>query len=128
VGIPVLLAATATQWAGPAQLPRELVKAGFDVAVLAPRGALVSESRHVTAVNHLPDKATPMQWLFTLAACVESWAPRLIVPCDDTTLQLMVSIVETPPGGVTGMHYERLLALVRESAGVAARPGEFLLA
>lgn len=117
MGIPVLLAATATKWAGPARLPRELVQAGFDVAVLAPRGALVAESRYVATVSHLPDTATPIQWLFMLAASVERWAPRLIVPCDDTTLQLMVSFVEESPKELNGPHRERLLSLIRDSLG-----------
>jgi predicted ATP-grasp superfamily ATP-dependent carboligase len=117
VGIPVLLAATATKWAGPARLPRELVQAGFDVAVLAPKGALVAESRYVASVSNLPETATPMQWLYMLAASVDRWAPRLIVPCDDTTLQLMISFVEDRPEGLKGPLRERLVALIHESLG-----------
>ena len=117
MGISVLLAATATRWAGPARLPRELVRAGFDVAVLAPKGALLAESRYVGAVTRVPDAATPMQWAYMLAADVEQHAPQLIVPCDDTTLQLMMSFVESPPEGFGRPLRERLLALIRESLG-----------
>jgi predicted ATP-grasp superfamily ATP-dependent carboligase len=117
VGISVLLAATATRWAGPARLPRELVRAGFDVSVLAPKGALLAESRYVGAVTRVPDASTPMQWAYMLAADVEKHAPRLIVPCDDTTLQLMISFVESPPEGFGRPLRERLITLIRESLG-----------
>ncbi len=117
MGIPVLLAATATKWASPARLPHELANAGFDVAVLAPKGALVAESRYVAAVSQLPDTATPMHWMYMIAALVESWAPRLIVPCDDTALQLMMSLVEEPPLSLNARLRERILVLIRESLG-----------
>jgi predicted ATP-grasp superfamily ATP-dependent carboligase len=117
MGIPVLLVATATKWAGPARLPHELMQAGFDVAVMAPRGALVAESRFVASVVHLPDAATPMQWAYMFATTVKSWAPRLIVPCDDIALQLMISFVEKPPKGLTGPPWQRLVNLICESLG-----------
>ena len=117
MGISVLLAATATRWAGAARLPRELVRAGFDVSVLAPRGALVAESRHVAAVTLLPDGATPMQWLYMLLASIGERKPRLIVPCDDTTLQLMMSLIESPPEGVDKRTRDNLVELISESLG-----------
>jgi predicted ATP-grasp superfamily ATP-dependent carboligase len=117
VGIPVLLVATATKWASPARLPRELAQAGFDVAVLAPEAALVAQSRHVASVNHLPDTATPMHWLYMVAAIVASWTPRLIIPCDDTAVQLMMSYVNEPSSGLGGPQRERLVTLFRESLG-----------
>jgi predicted ATP-grasp superfamily ATP-dependent carboligase len=111
------LAATATKWAGPARLPRELVRAGFEVSVLAPKAALVAQSRYVAAVTHLPDAATPMQWVYMLAASIGERPPRLIVPCDDTALQLMMSFVEAPPASVEKPIRDRLLPLMRESLG-----------
>ena len=117
MGIPVLLAATATKWASPARLPCELVRAGFDVSVLAPRGALLVRSRYVSAVTYLPDGATPMQWAHMLAGAVGDRPPRLIVPCDDTTLHLMLLFVDSPPEGLTQSTRELLLALIRTSLG-----------
>jgi Carbamoyl-phosphate synthase L chain, ATP binding domain len=118
VAIPVWLAATATGYATAARLPREFARAGFDVSVLAPKGALVTESRHVAGVSLLPDRATPMQWLYMLAASVEKRPPRLIVPCDETTLQLMMLFVESPPEGLGRPLRQRLLVLIRESLGI----------
>lgn len=117
MGIPVLLVATATKWASPARLPRELAQAGFDVAVLAPKAALVAQSGHVASVNHLPDTATPMHWLYMVAAIVASWTPRLIIPCDDTAVQLMMSYVNEPATGLSGPQRERLVTLFSESLG-----------
>jgi len=117
LGIPLLLVATATEWAGPARLPRELVRAGFDVSVLAPKRALLAKSRYAGAVTYLPDAATPMQWAYMLAASLGARTPRLIVPCDDTALQLMMTFVETPPEGMEKAVRERILALIRESLG-----------
>jgi glutathione synthase/RimK-type ligase-like ATP-grasp enzyme len=117
VGIPVLLAATATKWASPARLPYELVRAGFDVSLLAPKGALVAQSRYVAAFTPLPDSATPLQWTHLLAATVEAGPPRLIVPCDDATLHLMMLFVESPPEGVKARTREELRALIVESLG-----------
>ena len=115
--IPILLAATATKWASPAQLPRELVRAGFDVLLLAPRAAPVARSRHVSVVAFLPDAATPMHWAYMLAAFVSQRAPRLIVPCDDFALQLLMSFVESPPAALQADLRARMVALIRESLG-----------
>jgi biotin carboxylase len=52
-----------------------------------------------------------------LAASFGARAPRLIVPCDDTALQLMMAFVETPPESMEISLRERLLALIRESLG-----------
>lgn len=115
--IPVLLAATSTKWSSPAQLPRELVRAGFDVSLLAPKEALVAKSRHVASVTYLPDTATPMQWAYMLAATVDQRTPRLIVPCDDTALQLMMSFVESPPTALEELLRTWIVALIRRSLG-----------
>ena len=117
MGIPVWLAATTTGYTAAARLPREFARAGFDVSVLAPKGALIAESRHVAGVSLLPDTATPMQWLYVLAASVDKQPPRLIVPCDETTLHLMMLLVESPPEGLGQPVLQRLIVLIRESLG-----------
>ena len=117
MGIPVLLAATATKWASPARLPYELGRAGFDVALIAPKEALVAQSRFVASFTPLPDSATPRQWARLLAATVDARRPRLIVPCDDAALHLMMLFAESPPEEIdTGMR-EDLRALIVASLG-----------
>ena len=117
MGIPILLAATATQWASPARLPYELGRAGFDVALVAPKEALVAQSRFVAAFTPLPDTATPRQWARLVAATVEARRPRLIVPCDDAALHLMMLFVESPPEDIDSMLRKELSALIVDSLG-----------
>jgi predicted ATP-grasp superfamily ATP-dependent carboligase len=117
LAIPLLLAATSTRWSSPARLPYELTRAGFEVTVLAPREALVTRSKYVTSVSTLPDGATPLQWAQLLAAAVRQSSPRLIVPCDDTALQLMIAFLEAPPAGFEASLRDQLLALIVESLG-----------
>jgi predicted ATP-grasp superfamily ATP-dependent carboligase len=85
--------------------------------VLAPRDALVTRSKYVATVTLLPEAATPLQWAQLLAAIVGQSSPRLIVPCDDTALQLMIAFLEAPPGGFEESLRERMLALIVESLG-----------
>jgi len=97
--IPVLLIATATRWFGAARVPRSLANAGFEVTLLAPRGSLAEHSGFVSKVGHLPDNATPMQWVFAFAASVSAIRPRLVIACDDTALRLLQMLVLNPPEG-----------------------------
>lgn len=115
--IPVLLAATATTWLGTARLPRALVHAGFDVALLAPRHSLAEKSAFIARVGHLPDAATPMQWLYAFAAMVRATSPRLVIPCDDTSFTLLQDVVLSPPDGLGAALQLQLAALIRESLG-----------
>jgi hypothetical protein len=63
---PCLIVATGTHWFAAARLPKALANAGFDVALLAPKDSLAEKSRFVGRIGHLPDGATPAQWLFAL--------------------------------------------------------------
>ncbi len=93
----ILLVATATQWFGTARMPRDLAQAGWTVALLAPRGTLAEHSRYVQKIGHLPENATPLQWVHALAAMVKAIEPRLLLPCDDTAFRLMSQLVLAPP-------------------------------
>ncbi len=117
MGTPVLLVSTATRWYGTARIPRGLSRAGFDVALLAPRHALAEKSAFVARIGHLPDDATPMQWVFALAAMVKATAPRLLLPCDDTAFRLLMSLVLEPPPDMLPALQTQLASLVRESLG-----------
>ena len=113
----VLLVATATKWFAAARMPSALSRAGFEVALLAPRGSLAERSRYVAKIGHLPANATPRDWVFAFAAMVKATSPRLVVPCDDTTVRLLQMLALSPPPGMQpGIHAE-LSALVRESLG-----------
>jgi predicted ATP-grasp superfamily ATP-dependent carboligase len=117
MGISVLLVSTATRWFGTARMPRVLAHAGFDVALLAPRGSLAENSRFVGRVGHLPDNATPKDWIYAFAATVKATAPRVVIPCDDTSFRLLDHVAESPPDDMASALQLQLGALIRESLG-----------
>ncbi len=112
---PLLLVAVATRWLGAARIPRPLAKAGFDVSLLAPKNSLIEKSRFVTRVAHLPDGATPLQWVYAFVAMVEATHPRLVVPGDDAAFWLMQMLAASPPEGLP--QALQLRALIRDSLG-----------
>lgn len=117
MNLPVLLVATATRWYGTARIPRALARAGFDVCLLAPMGSLAEHSRYIGRIGHLPDDATPMQWVHAFAATVKATGPRLVLPCDDMSFQLLQTLALTPPENMKAALQIELAALIRESLG-----------
>ena len=117
MGISVLLVSTATRWFGTARMPRVLARAGFDVALLAPRGSLAEKSRFVGTVGHLPDSATPKDWIYAFAATAKATAPRVVIPCDDMAFRLLDLIAQSPPDDMASALQLQLGALIRESLG-----------
>jgi len=115
-----LLVTTATRWIGAGRAPRALARAGFDVALLAPRGSLPERSRFVGRIGHVPDRATPAQWIFAFAAMVKAAQPRLVVPGDDTAFRLLHLLTTAAPGDMQPALVLQLSALIRQSLGDAA--------
>ena len=114
---PVLLVATATKWLGAARMPRCLANAGFVVSLLAPKNSLAEKSRFVTKIGHLPDDATPLQWVYAFAAIVKATSPRLVLPCDDVAFRLMQSLVLSPPENMQSALQLQLAKLIADSLG-----------
>src|SRR4030095_15172340 len=98
-------------------MPRVLANAGFDVTLLAPRGSLAEKSRFVAKVGHLPDNATPKDWIYAFAATVKATAPRVVIPCDDTSFRLLDLLAQSPPDDMVSELQLQLAALIRESLG-----------
>lgn len=113
----MLLVATATRWLGTARIPRPLAAAGFEVALLAPKNSLAEKSGFIDRVGHLPDDATPMQWLYAFAAMVKAMSPRLVVPCDDKAFGLMQMVVQNPSANLRPEVQLQLAALITDSLG-----------
>jgi hypothetical protein len=114
---PALLVSTAPRYLGTARIPGALAKAGFEVSLLIPKNSLAEKSRFVARVEHLADGATPAQWVVAFAALVETVAPRIVLPCDDTAFRLLQLLVASPPGNMEPALHLRLAALVRNSLG-----------
>ena len=113
----MLLVATATQWLGAARMPRVLSRAGFDVSVLIPKGSLAEKSRFVSRIGFLPPNATTREWVYAFAATVKATAPRLVLPCDDTALRLLMLLATVPPPDLQPDLHVELQALITESRG-----------
>ncbi len=113
----VLLVSTATRWLGTARMPRTLAKAGFDVALLAPRDSLGLKSRFVARTGYLSDTATPMEWLMRFVNLVTQLSPRFVIPCDEMAVRLLFTVVLEPPTGMSPELRSRLSDLIRESVG-----------
>ena len=114
---PALLISTVPRWIGTARVPERLAKAGFSVSLLTPKNTLAEASRFVTAVRHLPDAATTLQWLNAFTAAVDAFAPQLVISCDDTAQRLLQTLVLTPPPGMHPTVHLKLASLIRESIG-----------
>jgi predicted ATP-grasp superfamily ATP-dependent carboligase len=120
MGTPLLLVSTTTHWFGTARLPKGLANAGFDVALLTPRSSLAEKSRFLSRITHLPDHATPRQWMHAFATVVDATQPRIVVPCDDTAFRLLSWIARVPPLDLTPEIRARLSALIIDSLGNAS--------
>ena len=114
---PLLMVATATQWLGAARMPRSLANAGFAVSLLVPRGSVAEQSRFLVNVGHLPVNATPAAWVEAFASMVESTSPRLVLPCDDTALRLLMLLALSPPAMLPPALHLQLAALIVDSLG-----------
>jgi predicted ATP-grasp superfamily ATP-dependent carboligase len=113
----VLLVATATRWLGTARIARPLAMAGFEVALLTPRDSLAEKSRYIGRIEHLPDGATPGQWLHALAMIVKAVSPRLILPCDDMAVRLLQMVVLRPSESLRSEVQLELSMLIKDSLG-----------
>jgi predicted ATP-grasp superfamily ATP-dependent carboligase len=98
-------------------MPEALARAGFEVSLLTPRNSLAAKSRFVAQCEFLPDNATPLQWLSSFVAVVDSVSPRLVLPCDDNSFRLLQNLVSSPPEGMSPVLHLRLAVLVRQSLG-----------
>lgn len=113
----VLMVSTASRWLGTARMPRSLARAGFEVALLAPRGSLALHSRFVSRTSVLRDGSTPMQWLLSLVAMINQIDPGLVVPCDEVAIRLLFELVRKTPRDLDGEGGAAITRLVQQSLG-----------
>ena len=101
-------------------MPRSLADAGFDVSLLIPKGSAAERSRYVKRIGFIADGTTSMDWIFAFAAMVKANAPRLVLPCDDTALRLLMLLAVAPPPELQPQLHIQLAALIRDSLGDTA--------
>jgi hypothetical protein len=117
VTIPVLLATCESSWLAPVRMPAALHRAGFEVALLAPSGALAARSRFVARSFVLREHAHAREWLLALAAAVDACRPALVLPGDEMSLRLMQALVLDPPRSLPQDRLHALAQLVVRSLG-----------
>src|ERR1700746_2432879 len=92
----VLILTLAVEFPTPARMPRELKRAGFNVAVLAPEGAICARTRFADSVHIMPADQSLPDWIAALADLVQSLDARLLLPGDDPTLYVLMQLVREP--------------------------------
>ena len=112
-----LLVSTGTLWIGTARFPRTMARAGFEVALLTPKGALAEKSRFVHRLAYVPDAANATQWVYAFASMVRAVAPAIVLPCDDMAFRLLATLHAEPPPAMDPATHRELAALVAASLG-----------
>jgi hypothetical protein len=107
----LLIVTMGTDYIAPARMPYELQRAGFHVALIAPREALATQTAHVDRIDCFPPGVTLLGWIAALSAAVDAVQPALILPGDDVALRTLMQIVLGAPAG------EHLAPLIRRSLG-----------
>ena len=98
-------------------MPRVFARAGFDVALLAPKDSLALKSRYVSRIAFLSASATSMEWLLALVHAIDRVTPDLLVPCDEMAVRLLFTLALEAPAGIDATLHARLLKLIAESLG-----------
>lgn len=106
-----------TDYIAPARMPFELQRAGFRVALLAPRNALATHTEFVDQVAFFPAEVKFDEWIGIVAGVVRAVNPVLILPGDDITLRTLMQLVLDPPAGLREEFRNELGALIRQSLG-----------
>src|SRR5690348_5829971 len=114
---PLLMVATVTEWLGIARMPRNLSHAGFEVTMLVPPGSVAELSRFVRRFDHVPVGATTAEWVDAFASAVQATTPRVVLPCDDTALRLLMLLALSPPPTMSPTLHVRLATLIADSLG-----------
>jgi hypothetical protein len=71
----------------------------------------------VSRIGFLPPNATSREWVHAFAATVKATSPRLVLPCDDTALRLLMLLAVAPPEDMQPERKLELRALIADSLG-----------
>lgn len=113
----LLVVTMGIDYIAPARMPRELQRAGFRVALLAPRGSLAARTAFVDRISYFPEAANLLEWIRALAGATRADEPVLILPGDDIALRTMMQLVLEPPPGLDTAMQSELEAVIRRSLG-----------
>jgi hypothetical protein len=113
----VLIVTMGTDYVAPARMPHELRRAGFEVAMLAPRESLAAHTAFVNRIGFFPEQVSLGDWIQALAAMIRAVGPELILPGDDVTVRLLMQIVLAPPEGLNPAIRREIDGVIRRSLG-----------
>jgi hypothetical protein len=116
-GPSVLVITMGTDYIAPARMPFELQRAGFRVAMLAPRNAFAAHTAFVDQIGYFPENVKFQEWIGIVAGTVRAVNPALILPGDDITLRTLMQLVLDPPHGLRADIRNELGDLIRRSLG-----------
>jgi biotin carboxylase len=116
----VLIVTMGTDAVAPAGMPHELKRAGFDVALLAPRDSFAAHTAFAGRIGHFPDGVTLYQWVQALLGAMRAAAPALIFPGDEIALRTLIRHVLDPPAGLLPQTRDEIAIAVRRSLGDSA--------
>ena len=113
----VLIVTMGSDYIAPARMPFELRRAGFRVALLAPRNALASHTAFLDRAGHFPEGVRLLEWVRIVSGAVRATEPALILPGDDNTLRTLMQLVLDPPTGLDAEILDELRVVIRRSLG-----------
>jgi predicted ATP-grasp superfamily ATP-dependent carboligase len=113
----VLVVTFGMEYVAPARMPGELKRAGFNVALLAPRGALCTRTRFVDSLNFMPLEQSLPAWIAALAELVRTTGAQLLLPGDDATVQVLMQMAREPLPALRPDVQAELVALIKRSLG-----------
>jgi len=116
----LLFAVSETRWLGAARFPKAARDAGWEVALVTPRGALIESSRSLSHVHHLPAGADVAQWTHAIERAIVELEPHIVVPCDDMTFRLLAALAHVRPQTMDPARHAQLARLIEFSLGTPA--------
>lgn len=95
----LLILATASALPGIAQLPKALVRAGFNVGAVAPEGGLILATRYLSISAALPGTLDVPAYVDAMLGLMKLWAFDAVVPGDDWAVRYLHAIAALAEDG-----------------------------
>ena len=113
----VLVATIGMEYVAPARMPRELKRAGFRVAMLAPEGAWATRTRYLDMLARMAPRASLATWADVLLQLQRQIDPAFVLPGDDATLRALMAIAAQAPADVPAATAAAVRPLIVRSLG-----------
>jgi biotin carboxylase len=115
----VLVATIGMEYVAPARMPRELKRAGFRVAMLAPEGAWATRTQYLDMLAHMTSSASLATWADVMLQLHNKIQPTYVLPGDDATMRALMTIA-AGADDVPSAARDAILPLIVRSLGEPA--------